>query len=148
MSRFRTRKFEESGGHRHGLGLGGGALEEGRHRLGRHLVPDGGIGSSAVVVGLDELDHGVPGGIPGGKRLSVVHLVLQRDEERLGDRVVVAVAGAAAGQAHVVVARPLGQQPAGVLGHIGRKVCKESSQSSANKTRRDGTQTTPIPRPI
>ena len=116
MSRFRTRKLEESGGHGHGLGLGLCPLEEGRHGLGRHLVADRRVGPAAVVISLDELDHRVLGGVPGREAPSAVHLVLQRREERFRHSVVVAVAGAAAGQPHVVVARPLGQKPAGVLG--------------------------------
>ena len=68
-----------------------------------------------VVVRLDELDDCVPGLGPGGESPAVVHLVLQRGEERLGDGVVVAVSRAAAGKPHVVGARPFGQKPAGVL---------------------------------
>ena len=60
-------------------------------------------------------DDGVLGVGPGGEAPAVVHLVLQRREERLGHGVVVAAAGAAARQAHVVVARPLREEPAGVL---------------------------------
>ena len=45
----------------------------------------------------------------------VVHPILQRCEEGIGHCVVVAVAGAAAGQADVVGADPLGEEPAGVL---------------------------------
>mgnify|MGYP004522057965 CR=1 FL=1 len=105
MSRFRTRKLEESGGHRHCLGLGLGPLEEGRHGLGRNLVAYRRVGPAAVVVGLDELDHRVLGGIPGREAPPAAHLVLQRGEERFCHCVVAAVAGAAAGQPHVVVAR-------------------------------------------
>lgn len=76
--------LEKSSGHRHGLELGLGSLEEGRHGLGRHLVADRRAGPSAVVVRLDELDHRVLGGIPGREAAPVVHLVLQRGEERLG----------------------------------------------------------------
>lgn len=115
MSKFRTRKLEESGGHRHGFKRWRRAFEESRHRLGRRLVADRRVGSSAVVVRLDELDHRMLGGVPGREAPPVVHLVLERCEERLGHRVVMAVARAAAGQAHVVVARPFGQKPAGVL---------------------------------
>lgn len=115
MSRFLTRKLEESGGHRHCLGLGLGPLEEGRHGLGQNLVAYRRVGPAAVVVGLDELDHRVLGGIPGREAPPAAHLVLQRGEERFCHCVVAAVAGAAAGQPHVVVARPLGQKPAGVL---------------------------------
>ena len=116
MSSFRTRKLEELRGH--GKPLFGllGPLEERIHDLRRHLVADGGVGPSAVVVGLDELDHRVLCGVAGREAPAVVHLILQRGEERLGHGVVVAVAGAAAGKAHVVGPRPLGQGPAGVLG--------------------------------
>ena len=61
-----------------------GPLEERFHGPRRHLVADGGVGPSAVVVGLDELDHRVLGVGPGG-------------EERLGHGAVVAVAGTVAG---------------------------------------------------
>lgn len=73
-------------------------------------------GASPVAVGHDELDDGMLSGGPGGEACPVAHLVLQRGEERLGHGVVVAVAGAAARQAHVVGARPLGERPAGVIG--------------------------------
>ena len=43
------------------------------------------------------------GGVPGREASPVVHFILKRGEERLGNRVVVAVTGAAAGQPHVVV---------------------------------------------
>lgn len=68
-----------------------------------------------VAVRLDELDDGMPGLGPGGKMPPVVHPILQRCEEGIGHCVVVAVAGAAAGQADVVGADPLGEEPAGVL---------------------------------
>lgn len=64
-------------------------------------------GPSPVAVGLDELDDGMLGGGPGSEACPVAHLVLHRGEERLGCGVVVAVAGAAARQAHVVGAHPL-----------------------------------------
>lgn len=70
----------------------------------------------AVVVGLDELDDGMLGGVAGREAPAVANLVLRRDEERLGHGVVVAVAGAVAGKAHVVGLRPLSQRPTGVLG--------------------------------
>lgn len=92
MSRFRTRALEESCGHRELLFGRLGSFEERFHGSRGYLVADGRVGPPAVV-----------------------HLVLQRGEERLGHRVVVAVAGAAAGKAHVVGAGPLGQRPAGVL---------------------------------
>ena len=116
MSSFRTRKLEELRGH--GKPLFGllGPLEERIHGLRRHLVADGGVGPSSVVVHLDELDDGVLGVGPGGEARPVVHLVLQSGEERLGHGVVAAVAGAAAGKVRVVGPRPLGQGPAGVLG--------------------------------
>ena len=60
------------------------------------------MGLLAVVVGLDEPDDGVLGGVAGREAPAVVHLVLRRGEERLGHGVVVAVAGAAAGKAHIV----------------------------------------------
>lgn len=101
MSRFRTRKLEESGGHRHCLGLGLGPLGKGRHGLGRNLAAYRRVGPAAVVVSLDELDHRVFGGIPGREAPPVAHLVLQRREER---------------SRHCVVARPLGQEPAGAMG--------------------------------
>lgn len=120
MSSFRTRKLEELRGHGKPLFGRLGPLEERFHGLCRHLVADGGVGPSSVVVRLDELDDGVLGVGPGGEARSAVHLVLQSGEERLGHGVVVAVAGAAAGKAHVVGPRPLGQGPAGVLGAPGR----------------------------
>lgn len=42
-----------------------GPLEERIHSLRRHLVADGGVGPSAVVVGLDELDYRVLCGVAG-----------------------------------------------------------------------------------
>ena len=74
MSKFRTRKLEESGGHRHGFKRWRCAFEESRHRLGRRLVADRRVGSSAVVVRLDELDHRMLGGVPGREAPPVVHL--------------------------------------------------------------------------
>ena len=56
------------------------------------------------------------GGVPCREASPVIHLIFERGEERLGNGVVVAAAGAAAGQAHVVGARPFGQKPASVLG--------------------------------
>lgn len=115
MSRFRTRKLEDLRGHGK-LPCGRpGTLEEGLHGLRGYLVADGRVRPLAVVLGLDEPDHRVLGVGPGGEAPAVVHLVLQRREERLGHGVVVAAAGAAARQAHVVVARPLREEPAGVL---------------------------------
>ena len=64
-------------------------------------------GPSPVAVGLDELDDGMLGGGTGSEACPVAHLVLHRGEEQLGCGVVVAVAGAAARQAHVVGAHPL-----------------------------------------
>lgn len=64
-------------------------------------------GPSPVAVGLDGLDDGMLGGGPGSEACPVAHLVLHRGEERLGRGVVMAVAGAAARQAHVVGAHPL-----------------------------------------
>lgn len=92
MSRFRTRKLEGLRGHGKPLFGRLGPLEEGFHGLCRHLVADGRVGPSSVVVRPDELDHGVLGVGPGGEARPVVHLVLQRGEERLGHGVVVAVA--------------------------------------------------------
>lgn len=115
MSRFRTRALEESCGHRELLFGRLGSFEGRFHGSRGYLVADGRVGPPAVIVGLDELDYRVLGVGPGGEAPAVVHLVLQRGEERLGHRVVVAVAGAAAGKAHVVGAGPLGQRPAGVL---------------------------------
>ena len=88
MSRFRIRKLEELRGYGKTLFGQLGPPEERLHDLRGYLVADGRMGPFAVVIGLDELDHGV----------------------------VVAVSGAAAGNAHVVGARPLGERPAGVLG--------------------------------
>ena len=115
MSRFRTRKLEDLRGHGKLFRGRLGTLEEGFHGLGRYLVADGRVRLSAVVLGLDEPDDGVLGVGPGGEAPAVVHLVLQGGEERLGHGVVVAAAGAAARQPHVVVARPLREEPAGVL---------------------------------
>lgn len=115
MSRFRTRKLEDLRGHGKLLCGRFGPLEEGFHGLRGYLVTDGRVRPFAVVLGLDELDHRVLGGVAGLEAPAMAHLVLQRREERLGHGVVVAVAGAAARQAHVVGARPLGQRPAGVL---------------------------------
>lgn len=95
-------------------------------------------GPSPVAVGLDGLDDGMLGGGPGSKACPVAHLVLHRGEERLGRGVVVAVAGAAARQAHVVGAHPL----ASVLWCIGSsyrcriwrfqpRICATSADSSA-----------------
>lgn len=68
-------------------------------------------GPSPVAVGLDELDDGMIGG-PGSEACPVVHLVLQRGEERLGHGAAVAVAGTAARQAHGPFgARPLSERP-------------------------------------
>lgn len=115
MSRFRTRKLEGLARHGQHLRLGPGPLEERFPGLRGYLVADGGVGPSAVVVGLDELDDGMLGSVAGREAPAVVHLVLQRGEERLGHGVVVAVAGEAVGKAHVVDARPLGQRAARVL---------------------------------
>ena len=68
-----------------------------------------------VVVDLDELDHRVLRGASGGEAPAVVHFIFQRREERLCDGVVVAVAGAAAREAHMVAPGPLGELAAGVL---------------------------------
>lgn len=72
-------------------------------------------GPSPVAVGLDELDDGMIGG-PGSEACPVVHLVLQRGEERLGHGAAVAVAGTAARQAHGRLARA---HSASVLWRIG-----------------------------
>ena len=85
------------------FGLGRRAFEELFHSFGRHFVADCRVGPATVVVHLDELDHCMLGGVPGREASPVVHFILKRGEERLGNRVVVAVTGAAAGQPHVVV---------------------------------------------
>ena len=84
MSRFRTRKLEDLRGH--GKLLCGRLcpLEEGFHGLRGYLVADGRVRPPAVVVGLDELDHRVLGGVAGLEAPAMVHLVLRRREERLG----------------------------------------------------------------
>lgn len=86
----------------------------------------------AVVVSLDELDDGVLGGVAGWEAPAVVHLVLQRGEERLGHGVIVAVAGAAAGKTHVAGPRPLGQRPTGVLGPYCCGIWRFPPRSRAN----------------
>ncbi len=68
-------------------------LEEAVHGLRRGSVTDRRVGPPAVVVGLDELDDGVPRLVPRRPFPQVVHLVLQRGEGRFGDRVAVAAAG-------------------------------------------------------
>lgn len=73
------------------------------------------MGPAPVAAGFDELDHGVPCIGPRGERFAVAHLILERREEGFGHGVSVAVAGTAAGQAHVVRLRPFRQEPAGVL---------------------------------
>ena len=90
-------------------------LEERLHDIRGHLVTDGRGGPSPVAVGLDELDDGMIGG-PGSEACPVVHLVLQRGEERLGHGAAVAVAGTAARQAHGRLARA---HSASVLWRIG-----------------------------
>lgn len=69
-----------------------------------------------VVIRLDELDYRVLGVGSGGEARPVMHLVLQSGEERFGHDIVAVFVGAAAGKAHFVCPRPLGQGPAGVLG--------------------------------
>ena len=115
MSSFRTRKLEDLRGHGKTFFGRLGPFEERLHSLRRHLVADGGVEPSSVVVHLDELDHRVPCGVAGREAPATVHLVLQRGEEQLGHRVVVAVADTAAGKARIVGAYPLGQRPASIL---------------------------------
>lgn len=55
---------------------------------------------------------------------AVVHLVLQRGEERLGHGVIVAVAGAAAGKTHVVGPRPLVDPLPQMLG-VGKRLAAD-----------------------
>ena len=98
MPSFRTQKLEELGSHGKRLWFGVRALEERFHGICGYLVVDGGVQPPAVVVGLDELDDGMLGGVAGREAPAV------------------AVAGAAAGKAHVVGLRPLSQCPTGVLG--------------------------------
>ena len=116
--KFRTRELEKSGGHGELFGLGRRAFEELFHSLGRHLAADRRVGSAAVVARLDELDRRMLGGVPGREASPVIHLIFERGEERLGNGVVLAAVGMAAGQAHVVGARPFGQKPASVLGAV------------------------------
>ena len=91
------------------------ALEELVHHVGRHPVADCRVGAPAVAAGLYEADHGEPRLLARGRRAVVVHLVLEGREEGLCHRVVVAAAGAAAREPHVVFPGPRRQQPRGVL---------------------------------
>lgn len=85
LLRFRTRKLEALCRHRHRLRFGRRAFEERVHGLRRHPVPDGRVRPPAVVVGLDEIDHGVLRGVPRREALPAIHLIFERSEERLGD---------------------------------------------------------------
>lgn len=112
----RNRRFL-CGQHGFRIGLEGTleAVEELLHGLCRHAVPDGLVRAEAVVIRLDELDR------PALRRgcirraLVAVPLVPGRPEERLRDRIVVAAAGAAHGEPHVVRCRPGGEPGARVL---------------------------------
>lgn len=102
VSSLRKQKLEELGSHRRHLRFELCALEELLRDLCRHLVPDVRTKSSPIVVGLNELDGDVLGVNPGDKACPPVHFVLQCGKERLDRGVIVAVAGAAARQAHIV----------------------------------------------
>src|SRR5215211_4059578 len=97
-----------SGYLREGL-LAGGGLE----LVGAHIA-EGAVEPGAVVPG-DVLHGGVAGGGSGGPGLLVQALAFQGGEERLGERVVPALAGAAARQADSQVVGEGGVVAAGVL---------------------------------
>lgn len=112
----RSRRFP-CGQHGFRIGLEGTleAVEELLHGLCRHAVPDGLVRAEAVVIRLDELDRPVLRRGCIRRALVVVPLALERPEERLRDRIVVAAAGAAHGEPHVVRCRPGGELGARVL---------------------------------
>ena len=85
------------------------------HRLGGDPIADHRVRPRAVAPALYEIDDGVSGLEPRPPLPAVVHLVLERLEERLGDRVVVARPGPAHRQAHFALRSPPRQQPARVL---------------------------------
>src|SRR5918996_3910789 len=71
--------------------------------LGRRAVAEGGMAALAVVEGLDVLEDGGPGLLPGGPTLAMEQLGLEGGEEALGDGVVPAGAGAADALADVLL---------------------------------------------
>lgn len=76
------------------------------HRLGRYPVADRRVRPRAVVPALYEIDDDVSGLEPRPPLPAVVYLVLERPEERLGDRVVVARPGSAHRQTHFALRSP------------------------------------------
>ena len=76
------------------------------HHLGRYPVADRRVRPRAVVPALYEIDDDVSGLEPRPPLPAVVYLVLERPEERLGDRVVVARPGSAHRQTHFALRSP------------------------------------------
>jgi hypothetical protein len=76
-----------------------------------------------------------PGGGPGGPGLQVEQLAFDRGEERLGQGVVPALAGAAMGQGYLAVGSEVGEFGGGVLAAPAKSTSPATAAAPGSKNR-------------